>query len=529
MVVTRIPVLLALVAAGALAAGPTATAQSRCATGSLPVTPKLATTDPTTLEDDPRALVQAQRGATVTDLLVQVRRGGTTVRSGRLTGRLSTRQTAVRLEPVAGRSVSEGRAQLVVTGLRQGCAKRTTRTRTWRFTAPSLPVRGTLVSTKTGDHDGAVHLLLRSVGRRRIATVRAQLLDRTGATVSEARVTAAFAASVPFELPLADRLSAGSYTLRLSGRRAGARTTQYAEQPLAFASGRTDAAPATAEPTTGERVQRAVVDWSGGKHEGREAAAFRLPGIGYGELVCRVDAQYVRVFPNDPGREVSQLAWTYRDWGEGQEKALREALHAPFTGPDFREGLNKFSPAEKRSTGEFVALVTDRGPFGSTGGPALAPPTSFRLTWVWDLSQPGNERCHAEVELVTEAAPEARPLARSAQVLWRGDADAAGRDVAAVDLPGVGRLTLTCQPGEAGVRRLDLDTPGAAAITTREGSEDPTVDAAAGPISTQLPNNGQVAIRLVAGQTLLVSSRWKTNDPDPAQNWCSVAAQARIP
>lgn len=520
-----------LVATGALALVPAApaAAASACASGGLPVTAKLATTDPTTLQDDPLAYVQAPPDAQVGDLLVQLRRGGRAVLSGRLDGRVATRATAVRLEPVRGRSVAQGRAQLVVTGKDGRCTMRTTRTRAWRFGAPSLPVRAAVISTRTGDNDGRVPILLRSVGRRRIAKVEVQLLDRTGATVAQTGVPVAFDTAVQTDLPLAGTLAPGTYTLRLNGRRVGARTTQFAEQPLAFAAGRTGAVPAPAEPTSGERVQRAVVDWSGGRSEGREAAGFRLPGIGYGELVCRPDAQYVRVFPSEPGRESSMLAWTYKDWSEGSEKALREALHAPFTGPDFTEGLNKFSPPEKRSTGEFDALVSDRGPFGATGGPALAAPTSFRLTWVWDLSQAGDERCHAEIELVTEAPPDQPPLARSAQVLWRGAADAAGRDRAAVDLPGVGRLTLTCEAAPDGVRRLDLDTPGGAAVTTREGSEDPTVDVPSGPISAQLPNNGMVAIRLEAGQTVLVSSRWKTNDPDPTQNWCFVAAQARIP
>ena len=522
------PALLGALAA-AIALPAPAMAASRCAPTGLPVTAKLATTDPTSLQDDPRALVQARKGAKVSDVLVQLRRGGRTVASGRLTGTLATRSTAVRLEPVRGRTVAKGAYQLVATGKVDGCARRTTRTRAWRFGAPSLPVRGSLASTKVGDNATSVRLLLRSVGRRNVATVRAQLLAADGTTVSEARRTTAFDGAAVLELPLAQALEPGSYTLRLSGRRAGAQAVQFAEQPLAFAKGSADAAPPPAAPTSGERVQRAVVDWSGGKPTGREAAGFQLPGIGYGEVVCRLDAQYLRVYPNDLGRETSMLTWTYKDWKQDREKALREALHAPFTGPDFTEGINKFSPAEKDSTGEYLAIVSDRGPFGSTGGPALAPPTTYRLTWVWDFNRAGDERCHMELELVTEAAPDLRPLARSAQVLWRGDADAAGRDRAAIDLPGVGRLSLYCEAGPDGTRRLDLDTPGGGAVTTREASLDPTIDFPTGPISTNLPNNGQVAIRLAAGQTVLVSSRWKVNDPDPGQNSCAVAAQARVP
>jgi hypothetical protein len=474
-------------------------------------------------------LVAPRSGTAVSGVLVQLRRAGRTVATGRVSGRLAARTTAVRLEPTAGRAVAQGGYELKVIAKAAGCPRRSSRVRGWRFGTASLPVRGTLVSTKTGDNAGAVHLLLRSVGRRTVASVRARLLAADGTTVTEARRTAAFDGAAALDLPLAAPLAGGRYTLRLSGRRAGASATQVAEQPLAFSTGRADAAPASVEPTSGQRVQRAVVDWSGGNATGKDAAGFQLPGIGYGEVVCRLDAQYVRVYPNDLGREVSMLNWTYKDWDAGREKALREALHTRFTGPDFTEGLNKFSPPEKRSTGEYDAIVTDRGPIGSTGGPALSAPTSYRLTWVWDFSKAGDERCHVEVELVTEAPLEARPYARSAQVLWRGEADSPGRDGATIDLPGVGRMAVICRPGPDGVRRFDLDTPGGGAVTTREASEDPTVDFRTGPISAALPNNGMLVVRLAAGPTVVVSSRWKLNDPDPALNSCAIAAQALVP
>ena len=47
---------------------------------------------------------------------------------------------------------------------------------------------------------------------------------------------------------------------------------------------------------------------------------------------------------------------------------MREPLHAPGTGPDFAEALNKFAPPEKLSTGRFDGIITDRGPSGLRAG-----------------------------------------------------------------------------------------------------------------------------------------------------------------
>jgi hypothetical protein len=50
-----------------------------------------------------------------------------------------------------------------------------------------------------------------------------------------------------------------------------------------------------------------------------------------------------------------------------------------------------------------------------------------------------------------------------------------------------------------------------------------------GPVLTNLPNNGMVVLELTGGQRILVASRWKMNDPDPTQNWCTIAAQVLSP
>ncbi|MCW3005700.1 MAG: hypothetical protein JWP17_326, partial [Solirubrobacterales bacterium] len=50
-----------------------------------------------------------------------------------------------------------------------------------------------------------------------------------------------------------------------------------------------------------------------------------------------------------------------------------------------------------------------------------------------------------------------------------------------------------------------------------------------GPVTANLPNNGQLFVTFPSGATILVSSRWKVNDPDLTQDFCFIAAQAIVP
>jgi hypothetical protein len=122
-----------------------------------------------------------------------------------------------------------------------------------------------------------------------------------------------------------------------------------------------------------------------------------------------------------------------------------------------------------------------------------------------------------------------RPLARSVQVIWRGDPNAAGHDVAQAAVPGVGNVMLTCQASPSGVRTLVVDpaTEGGT-VVKREGGDDSQTDYAGGPLVAQLPNNGQLKLGLFGGASVLVSSRWKVNDPRPGENSCRVAAQVVV-
>ena len=90
-------------------------------------------------------------------------------------------------------------------------------------------------------------------------------------------------------------------------------------------------------------------------------------------------------------------------------------------------------------------------------------------------------------------------------------------------------MSLTCQAAPGGARALTVDTAQGATVTLREASTDTARTQDIGPVTTDLPNNGMLAVAFPSGATLLVSSRWKVNDPDPAQNSCFVAAQALVP
>lgn len=516
--------LPALPVALLLAPAPAPAAASPNACRTLPVRVSLSSSDPTALRDDPQAIVRAKRGARVGDVRVTLTRNGHRYATGLLTGRLAQGRVAIPLRLADGRRIGAGRYRLVVTASRSGCGRRSA-ARTWRFGTPSLPVRAAPVSTLVSDNAGGVKLLLRSVDRQPVSGVRVSLLDAQGATVAQTTYGGSFSGQVSVDLPLAGPLPAGAYTLRVTGRSAG--SSSVTEQKLAFAAGSSEAGGTTTTATTGLIEQHATVDWSGGAWQGREVAGFVAPGIGYGEIVCRPDAQWIRFYPNDLGREVSMMNWTYKDWSQNTEKAIREALHTQYTGKDFREGLNKFGPAEKLSTGQFDGIISDRGPFGAPAPTDLAAPTSLRLTWQWDFSQPGAERCHVEPTFRTQSLTnDLTPLARSGSIAWRGSDAAAGHDATAFAVPGVGTVGVSCSAARLGARSLTIDTPQGGTVTTREASDDTARPQEMGPVSADLPNNGMLFVTLNDGTRLIVSSRWKVNDPDPAQNSCFVAAQA---
>jgi hypothetical protein len=478
----------------------------------------LATQDPTALRDAASATVRVRMGK-ATSLRVTVTRGGRRIATGSASS-VSKGTTGVTLRLL--RTPAAGNVRIRVTGRVAGCGS-VTSTTSFRLRTASLPVRAALRGTAVVGGRSVVRVLLRTVGTASASGVRVRLLDAAGKRVASARVGGRLRGLTEVALRSSGTLPSGRYSVVVSGRAGSARATSSATQAITLSRLSADASAATADPAR----QRGVVDWSGASSEGRDVAGFLLPGIGHGEVVCSPTTQWMRIFPTDLSRETSMLTWTYRSWdgrAENAEKALREALATKGTGRDFNEGFNKFQPAEKQSTGEFTALLSDRGPIGAAFAPSLAPPVGLHVTWAWDFRDPSSARCHVEADVVAQTA--ADPGVGSAQIQWRGDAAAAGRDTSVVDLPGVGRITLICQATPSGTRTVRLDLPGASTVTTREGSVDTAVPQAAGPVVAELPNNGQLQIDTAAGARILIASRWKANDPDPTQNSCAVAAQS---
>jgi len=516
-------VVLSLGVVAAMAAAPQASASGgRCA---LPISVKLSSHDPTELLEKAQAWVYVRAKTRVRGAQVRVLRGGKLFAKGRITGRLASgRTTVIRL--YRKKQINRGKYRVKVTARRDGCSKPRSKGRSWKFRAPSLPVRALPYSTKVNDNVGAVRFALRPIRRSNVGQVRATLLNSNGATVAEQLTPDLGAKQVVAELPISEKLSPGDYRVRLVGRDVSSDVWRSSTQSFRFVSGGGSAQPI---PPTGMQVQKVGVDWSGGEWQGRQYGGFIAPGIGFGEIVCSPDQQWLRFYPSNGGREAAMMTWTDKNWGTFREIALREAKYANGTGPDFREGMNKFGPTEKWSRGSFQGIISDRGPIGGPGGASLAPPTTYDLNWEWDFSKPGKSSCHVEAVFRTETEQSDKPLARSAQVVWRGEANAAANGVSAVDFPGLGGVKLVCEAGPTGVRHVEIDNPGGGRVDTREGSNVESVAFEQGPITTSLPNNGMLFLQLNSGERVMVSSRWKANDPAPERNWCVVAAQIYSP
>ena len=141
---------------------------------------------------------------------------------------------------------------------------------------------------------------------------------------------------------------------------------------------------------------------------------------------------------------------------------------------------------------------------------------------------------------------------------WRGLSNAPGNDTASEVLPGIGTLTLSCPttaPTEdPGNRKLNLTngTNGkrvTATLTTFQGSGTSGASSVerkpAGPtenLSFGIPSNGMmdgtfatepleggsVTPGSLASASIVLSSYWKTNDPDPNENFCHISAQVFV-
>jgi hypothetical protein len=150
------------------------------------------------------------------------------------------------------------------------------------------------------------------------------------------------------------------------------------------------------------------------------------------------------------------------------------------------------------------------------------------------------------------AGPEGAPgppgpnLAVSLTINWSGLAYAPERDTTVETIPGVAQVEARCTPEEqdlivtptlSGVRTVaDVTTfqgEGTAGVSSHERL---TTESTA-PLSIHLPTNGMIegtlSVEPIAGDggtgpapsSLTLSSEWKLNDPDEANNYCYVAGQ----
>lgn len=181
-------------------------------------------------------------------------------------------------------------------------------------------------------------------------------------------------------------------------------------------------------------------------------------------------------------------------------------------------------------TADRVTADRARGKRGRRGRPGPEGPRGF----------PG-----ASGEQVTQLA-----------VDWNGAANAAGNDTASITLPGIGVLTLSCPASDGtsypGPRKLTLAygaNPGfrtVATLNTLQGSDmypdnvsNVRQESTGSTIDYALPNNGMITGTFSAetvsgdgssagelpGAQITMSSSWKTNDPNPADNFCHLSAQ----
>lgn len=516
----------ALTVALLLPAAPAA-AKSSCA--QLPAFVTRTTTDPVSYQDTSKlALVSQKR---LTGVRVKILQGNTLL----ATGSFATAKAGKTYVPLRFQRVLGDRVQAIVTAKAAGCATRGRYQREWLFAPAKLPVIAGRPSAYVEDYGSSMNIVLRTVGGNALSDVTLELVGPTGDVVASATYKPSFDRLVVVALPLKAALAPGTYKLRIKGRSAGRSGVLRRVQPVALKSAEganlpSDPNSAPSDGTdAGISVQKATVDWSGDSWEGREVGGFIVPGLGYGEVVCRPNAQWIRFFSSQTGREIAMMTWSYRDWVQWHENSLREAVLTPNTGTQFNEGFNKFGPtSEKQSTGTMEGIISDRGAFGSAGGAGVAP-TTLSLAWGWDFTETGNYRCAVSATFATETPGTARPLARSFGVNWRGADNAAANNGQTTIVEGLGRIDVTCDKGVDGTRWVTITGPDGATITRRENSDETVSSVSVGPIAVPLPNNGMVKFDFGSGRTLMVSSRFKVDDPDPTQNFCFIAGQAIVP
>lgn len=141
--------------------------------------------------------------------------------------------------------------------------------------------------------------------------------------------------------------------------------------------------------------------------------------------------------------------------------------------------------------------------------------------------------------------PAGPDISTALTINWRGLDSAPGHDTAAGQIVGIGTLLVTCNattqtlnllPAGNGTRSVLDVTTFRGEGTEGTSSNQRLASESSAPISVDLPSNGMISGtisaepisdggQLAAPATFLLSSEWKSNDPDPSLNYCYVATQ----
>ncbi len=514
------------------AAGPAAGAipsRPACA-ATLPVSVSAPTSNAAALQEIGSLRVRTRDGVRVRNLHAILRRHERTVADG-ARGRAFSGAASLRL--TFRGTLRAGATSVVVSGRQVGCTARRQVRRTLLLDERNLPVR--VIETQRDLLDGRLGVTLGVAARTSITGLRARLLDGAGTTIAQVTRRAATTGTANLDFALRGSASGRRWLLVTAG--VGGEPARRAFADRIELGSEADRMPGdlawelAAPPPPGAIVQHAAISWSGGQWQGNEGASFYAPAIGDGEIVCRPDTQWIRVHPADRTRDAAMMLWTFRDWEHSSEYAIRESELTQYTGPDFNEGFNKFHPAEKRSGGSFVGVIGDGLPAAGVFGSGRSP-TEVRLSWSWDFTDPASASCSVAATFTSQGAGTIGALATGLSLAWRGADGVPADTTTTTPVPGLGRVHLRCDPRPEGSRQLVVEPDRALAgldVVGHEGSDTSRRTVANTPYVVPVPNNGLLEIgQSGAGPPLrlVLSSRWKVNDPDPAANFCRLSGIA---
>lgn len=303
--------------------------------------------------------------------------------------------------------------------------------------------------------------------------------------------------------------------------------------------------------------QHITVSWAHDHWAQRDQASFSIPGVGYGDVVCKPNTTWMQYTPGNRTNENSMWGIVFESKNGVQQTAVKDARVYEFstptstiphgTGPRADEGFNQFTPIEPASSGHMTGVFSSRGARNAPAGVGVAP-TSYSVSWNWSGFGTASARCNVSATFITQtaspqAAKKAGPAAGSLTLNWHGESEApaANARTQSIQIPGVGTLNAVCDTGTDGLAALQL-TPllGAdptADVTTyqAEGWDATTyaqflTDPLSGTFTPiPLPVNGMLTADFYAGgqlqASLALSSERVTNDPNPSADYCEIASQ----